>query len=70
MVLARADRGHRPRVLNPWDRVYDDSRGPEWTTWFPGSTVSIARNCVHRWAERTPDRVGAVFAGEDGRGAS
>ena len=27
----------------PWDRVYDDSRGPEWTTWFPGSTVSIAR---------------------------
>ena len=50
----------------PWDRVCDDSRGPEWTTWFPGSTVSIARNCVHRWAERTPDKVGAVFAGEDG----
>ncbi|MGH3043457.1 MAG: AMP-binding protein, partial [Gaiellaceae bacterium] len=50
----------------PWERVYDDSRGPEWTTWFPGSTVSIARNCVHRWAERTPDKVGAVFAGEDG----
>src|SRR5687768_11032978 len=50
----------------PWDRVYDDSRGPEWTTWFTGSTVSMARNCVHRWAERTPDRVGAIFAGEDG----
>jgi acetyl-CoA synthetase len=49
-----------------WDRVYDDSRGPEWTTWFTGATVSIARNCVHRWAERDPDRVGAVFAGEDG----
>ena len=49
-----------------WERVYDDSRGPEWTTWFPGATVSIARNCVHRWAERDPDRVGAVFAGEDG----
>ena len=49
-----------------WDRVYDDSRGPEWTTWFTGGTVSIARNCVHRWAERAPDRVAAVFAGEDG----
>jgi acetyl-CoA synthetase len=49
-----------------WERVYDDSRGPEWTTWFVGAQVSIARNCVHRWAERTPDRVGAVFAGEDG----
>jgi acetyl-CoA synthetase len=50
----------------PWERVYDDSRGPEWTTWFSGARLSIARNCVHRWAERAPDRVGAVFAGEDG----
>ena len=50
----------------PWERVYDDSRGPEWTTWFVGSQVSIARNCVHRWAERTPDKAGAIFAGEDG----
>ena len=53
-------------LSRPWERVYDDSRGPEWTTWFVGSQVSIARNCVHRWAERTPDNVGAVFAGEDG----
>jgi len=51
---------------SPWEQVYDDSRGPEWTTWFVGSQVSIARNCVHRWAERTPDKVSAVFAGEDG----
>ena len=50
----------------PWERVYDDSRGPEWTTWFTGGSVSIARNCVHRWAERDPERIGAVFAGEDG----
>jgi acetyl-CoA synthetase len=50
----------------PWDRVLDESRGPEWATWFTGATVSIARNCVHRWAERDPDRIGAVFAGEDG----
>jgi acetyl-CoA synthetase len=49
-----------------WERVCDDSRGPEWTTWFTGATLSIARNCVHRWAERDPARVGAVFAGEDG----
>jgi len=49
-----------------WERVYDDSRGPEWTTWFTGGRVSIARNCVHRWAERTPDAVAAVGLGEDG----
>ena len=50
----------------PWERVYDDSRGPAWTTWFTGGKVSIARNCVHRWAERRPDAVAAVGLGEDG----
>ncbi|HEV8460795.1 MAG TPA: AMP-binding protein [Gaiellaceae bacterium] len=50
----------------PYDRVYDDSRGPEWTTWFVGGKTSIARNCVHRWAERTPDAVAAVGLAEDG----
>src|SRR3954462_421899 len=50
----------------PWQRVLDDSRGPEWTTWFTGGRISIARNCVHRWAERTPDAIAAVGLGEDG----
>jgi len=50
----------------PWEHVYDDSRGPEWTTWFTGGRVSIARNCVHRWAERTPDALAAVGLGENG----
>jgi len=50
----------------PWRRVYDDSRGPEWTTWFVGGRVSIADNCVHRWAGRRPDAIAAVGLGEDG----
>src|SRR4051812_28429978 len=50
----------------PWSRVHDSSRGPEWTTWFVDATVSIARNCVHRWAERRPDATAAVGLGEDG----
>ena len=51
----------------PWERVLDDSRGPEWTTWFVGGKLNIAWNCVHRWAQsdRRND-VAAVFAGEDG----
>ena len=49
-----------------WETVYDDSRGPEWTTWFDGGRLNVAWNCVHRWAGRTPERVAAVFAGEDG----
>src|SRR4051794_14183798 len=50
----------------PWERVHDGSRGPEGTTWFTGGKVSIARNCVHRWAERTPDALAAVGLAEDG----
>jgi acetyl-CoA synthetase len=50
----------------PWDRVVDLSRGPEWATWFLGGTLNLAWNCVHRWGERRPAAVGAVFAGEDG----
>jgi acetyl-CoA synthetase len=50
----------------PWERVYDASRGPEWTTWFVGGKLNIAWNCVHRWAEHRPEGVGAVFLGEDG----
>jgi acetyl-CoA synthetase len=50
----------------PWTAVSDRSRGPEWTTWFTDGEISIARNCVHRWAERTPDAAAAVGLGEDG----
>jgi acetyl-CoA synthetase len=50
----------------PWTRVFDDSRGPEWTTWFVGGRVSIAHNCVHRWADSRPDSVAAVGLREDG----
>ena len=50
----------------PWERVFDDSRGPEWTTWFVGGKVNIARVCVHDWARRTPDAVAAVLRGENG----
>jgi acetyl-CoA synthetase len=51
---------------HPWERVVDESRGPAWTTWFVGGRVSIAHNCVHRWAARTPDAVAAVGLAEDG----
>jgi len=50
----------------PWTAVSDLSRGPEWATWFVGGRLNIAWNCVHRWAERRPEDVAAVFAGEDG----
>ena len=50
----------------PWKRVLDESRGPEWATWFVGGRVNVARVCLHRWAAERPDEEAAVFRGEDG----
>jgi len=50
-----------------WDRVVDLSRGPEWATWFVGGKLNLAWNCVHRWAERTPDVAAALWESEDGQ---
>jgi acetyl-CoA synthetase len=49
-----------------WDQVLDESDGIEWAKWFVGGRLNVATNCVHRWAARRPDAVGAVFLGEDG----
>jgi acetyl-CoA synthetase len=50
----------------PWDAVLDASRGIEWAQWFVGGRLNLARSCVHRWAERSPEAGAAVFLGEDG----
>src|SRR5438093_106698 len=52
--------------FEPWRQVLDDSRGPEWATWFVDGKLNLAWSCVHTWAERRPDAVAAVFRGEDG----
>ena len=47
----------------PWDSVVDSSRGPEWTTWFNGGRLNLARVCLHRWASDEEALVGLY---EDG----
>ena len=53
-----------------WDRVLDDSRGIEWTTWFVGARLNLADACVHRWALERPHEEAAVWHAEDGGRAS
>ncbi|MCS7006378.1 MAG: AMP-binding protein [Gaiellaceae bacterium] len=53
-------------LVRDWDRVLDDSRGIEWTTWFLGAQLNLAEACVHRWARERPDEEAAVFAPEEG----
>jgi acetyl-CoA synthetase len=47
-----------------WERVLDDSAGPEWATWFAGAQLNVASNCVHRWRDLPGEA--AVWRGEDG----
>jgi acetyl-CoA synthetase len=47
----------------PWDTVVDESRGPEWSTWFVGGRLNLARACLHRWASDEEALVGLY---EDG----
>ena len=46
-----------------WDTVVDSSRGAEWSTWFNGGRLNLARICVHRWASDEEALVGLY---EDG----
>jgi acetyl-CoA synthetase len=50
----------------PWDVVMDPRRGPEWTKWFVGGRVNVARVCVHRWARERPNEQALVGRFEDG----
>jgi len=49
-----------------WERVLDDSRGKEWTTWFIGARLNLAQACVHRWAAERPEADAAIWRSEDG----
>jgi acetyl-CoA synthetase len=50
----------------PWDALFDNSRGPEWTTWFVGGRLNVARIALHRWADEKPDEEALVWLSEDG----
>ena len=54
------------RFDTPFERVADESRGPEWVDWFPGGTLNIAANCVDRWADTEPQRPALSWVTEDG----
>ena len=53
----------------PWETAVDTSRGIEWATWFVGSKLNIAANCVHRWArgERADDEAAVGLFEDDTR---
>ncbi|MFB6093630.1 MAG: AMP-binding protein [Halanaeroarchaeum sp.] len=52
-----------------YDRVRDDSDGPQHSDWYPGGTINVAHNVVDRHAavdEPTRNAVATIWEGEDG----
>ena len=52
--------------FRPYDRVLDDSRGPEWCRWFEGGELNSAYNCLDRHAAQTPDGIAIAWESENG----
>lgn len=52
----------------PYTKVLDDSKGPEWATWFVGGRLNLGHNLLDRWIEAGGgDRPAVLFEREDGR---
>ena len=50
--------------FEPYSRVLDASRGPEWAQWFIGGRLNIAHNCLDRWADS--GRIACLWEAENG----
>ncbi|ELZ25719.1 AMP-dependent synthetase and ligase [Halosimplex carlsbadense 2-9-1] len=53
--------------FEPYDRVRDDSEGPQFSDWYPGGTTNIAHNVCDRHAARDAEarnKVACIWEGE------
>ncbi len=52
-----------------YDRVLDESDGPEWPKWFTGGKLNIVQTCIDHWVSgprAQPDKVALIWEGEPG----
>lgn len=54
----------------PFTSVSDQSRGPQWATWFTGGELNLSHVCVDRWAAASPDAVAVISEREGGTSSS
>ncbi len=50
--------------FEPFTKVMDLGRGPEWARWFLGGRLNIVHNCLDRWADS--GRLACIWEGENG----
>jgi acetyl-CoA synthetase len=53
--------------FKPYERVYDASKGVEWTDWFVGGKLNLTDNVLDRHAKgKNKNKVALIWEGEDG----
>lgn len=52
--------------FKPYTKVYDDSKGIEWTTWFVGGKVNITYNCLDKHLKIRNTQAALIHEKEDG----
>ncbi|QQS45009.1 MAG: AMP-binding protein [Acidobacteriota bacterium] len=56
------------RFTEPYTKVLDESRGPEWPEWCAGGKMNITESCLDRWVEdeATASVPAVIWEGEEG----
>jgi acetyl-CoA synthetase len=53
--------------FQPYDKVFDDSEGIQWTKWFIGGKINIVHNCLDRHTKTdTKNDIAVIWEDEDG----
>jgi acetyl-CoA synthetase len=54
--------------FQPYDKVFDDSEGIQWTKWFTGGKINIVHNCLDRHAKSDKKDNNAIIWEDETRG--
>jgi acetyl-CoA synthetase len=55
--------------FEPYEKVYDDSKGIQWTKWFIGGKLNIVHNCIDKYMKSNKkDNIAIIW--EDEKGSS
>ena len=52
--------------FEPYEKVYDTSKGIEWTDWFVNGKINVVHNVLDRHKSKKRNKIALIWEGEDG----
>jgi acetyl-CoA synthetase len=62
----KAEKTLKVEWFEPYKKIYDSSRGIEWTDWFVGGKLNVSHNILDRHAKPLRNKLALIWEGEDG----